>query len=263
MHPPAPGSLPDPQAFPSVTVVIPARYAATRLPGKPLSDIAGRPMIEHVYRRAAAARGVTDVLVATDDERIGAAVGRFGGRWVMTSPAHASGTDRIAEVARGLSCDIVVNVQGDEPALSPAAIEEAIAPLAADRSLVMGTLGSRLDPSADPQNPNVVKVVVDRSGFALYFSRAPIPYYRNADGGADGASVYRHVGLYVYRRDFLLTLAGLPRTPLERTESLEQLRALEHGYRIKVVETAYQSVSVDTPEDLERVRRLAADGLLS
>ena len=218
-------------------------------------------MIEHVYRRAAAARGVTEVLVATDDERIGAAVARFGGRCVMTSPDHASGTDRIAEVARGLSCDLVVNVQGDEPALSPSAIEEAFAPLAADRSLVMGTLGSRIDPSSDPQNPNVVKVVVDRSGFALYFSRAPIPYYRNA-ADAGGPAVYRHVGLYVYRRDFLLTLAALPRTPLERIESLEQLRALEHGYRIKVVETQYQSVSVDTPEDLERVRRLAADGLL-
>jgi 3-deoxy-manno-octulosonate cytidylyltransferase (CMP-KDO synthetase) len=218
-------------------------------------------MIEHVYRRAAAARGVTEVLVATDDDRIGAAVASFGGRWVLTSPDHASGTDRIAEVARGLSCDFVVNVQGDEPTLAPSAIEEAIAPFAADASLVMGTLGSRIEPATDPQNPNVVKVVVDRSGFALYFSRAPIPYYRNPDAGS--TAVYRHVGLYVYRRDFLLTLAALPRTPLERIESLEQLRALEHGYRIKVVETRYQSVSVDTPADLERVRRLAADGLLA
>jgi 3-deoxy-manno-octulosonate cytidylyltransferase (CMP-KDO synthetase) len=241
--------------------VIPARYAASRLPGKPLADIAGRPMVEHVYRRAAAARGVTAVIVATDDERIAKAVAGFGGRWVMTRPDHASGTDRIAEVARDLTCDLIVNVQGDEPALAPTAIEQAIAPLAADRSVVMGTLGSPLDDASDPQNPHVVKVLVDRQGFALYFSRAPVPYRREA--GAPGSAVLRHVGLYVYRRDFLLTLASLPRTPLERAESLEQLRALEHGYRIRVVETAYQSLSVDTPEDLERVRRLAADGLFA
>lgn len=217
-------------------------------------------MIEHVYRRASAARGVTGVVVATDDARIAAAVEAFGGRWVMTDPGHASGTDRIAEVAQGLSCDLVVNVQGDEPALAPSAIEDAVAPFAADASLVMGTLGSPLDPATDPQNPNAVKVVVDRQGFALYFSRAPIPYPRHAESPA--GSVLRHVGLYVYRRDFLLVLASLPRTPLERIESLEQLRALEHGYRIRVVGTAYQSASVDTPDDLERVRRMAADGLL-
>jgi 3-deoxy-manno-octulosonate cytidylyltransferase (CMP-KDO synthetase) len=218
-------------------------------------------MVEHVYRRAASARGVSGVLVATDDERIAAAVGRFGGRWVMTSPEHASGTDRIAEAVRGLASDLIVNVQGDEPALSPAAIEEAIAPLAADASIVMGTLGNALDPASDPQNPNAVKVLVDRNGFALYFSRAAIPYRRTADPA--GAAVLRHVGLYVYRREFLFTFAALPRTPLERIESLEQLRALEHGYRIRVVETAYRSVSVDTPEDLDRVRRLEAEGRLS
>jgi 3-deoxy-manno-octulosonate cytidylyltransferase (CMP-KDO synthetase) len=241
--------------------VIPARYAASRLPGKPLAVIAGRPMIEHAYRRASAARGVAAVIVATDDDRIASAVAGFGGRWVMTRPDHASGTDRIAEVARGLSCDLIVNVQGDEPALAPSAIEQAIAPLAADASIVMGTLGSPLDDASDPQNPHVVKVLVDRQGFALYFSRAPVPYRREA--GAPGSAVLRHVGLYVYRREFLLTLASLPRTPLERAESLEQLRALEHGYRINVVETAYQAFSVDTPEDLERVRRLAAAGQLA
>jgi 3-deoxy-manno-octulosonate cytidylyltransferase (CMP-KDO synthetase) len=241
--------------------VIPARYGASRLPGKPLAVIAGRPMVEHAYRRASAARGVAAVIVATDDDRIASAVAGFGGRSVMTRPDHASGTDRIAEVARGLSCDLIVNVQGDEPALSPTAIEQAIAPLAADPSIVMGTLGNPLDDASDPQNPHVVKVLVDRQGFALYFSRAPVPYRREA--GAPGSAVLRHVGLYVYRRDFLLILASLPRTPLERAESLEQLRALEHGYRIRVVETAYQSLSVDTPEDLERARRLAAAGLLA
>lgn len=243
-----------------MAVIIPSRYAATRLPGKPLCDIGGRPMIEHVYRRAASARGVDAVLVATDDERIAAAVDAFGGRSVMTDPGHASGTDRIAEVARCLSCDLVVNVQGDEPALAPSAIEDAVAPLASDASIVMGTLGGPLDPASDAGNPNVVKVLVDRQGFALYFSRAPIPYPRNAEGPTGAA--LRHVGLYVYRRDFLLMLASLPRTPLERIESLEQLRALEHGYRIRVVASDYRPASVDTPEDLERVRRMAADGLL-
>jgi len=218
-------------------------------------------MVERVYRRAAAARGVSDVLVATDDDRIAEAVARFNGGCVMTRPEHASGTDRIAEVARGLSCDIVVNVQGDEPALDPAAIEAAVSPLSADPSVVMGTLGTQLDPAIDLQNPNTVKVLVDQQGFALYFSRAPVPFRREA--GEAFASALRHIGLYAYRRDFLLTLASLPRTPLERLESLEQLRALEHGYRIKVVETAYSSASVDTPEDLERVRRMAAAGLLA
>ena len=218
-------------------------------------------MVERVYRRAAAARGVSGVLVATDDDRIAEAVARFGGAAVMTRRDHASGTNRIAEVARDLSCDIVVNVQGDEPTLDPSAVEAAVAPLSANLSVVMSTLGAPLDPARDLHNPNTVKVVVDQRGFALYFSRAPVPFRRKADEAL--ASVLRHIGLYAYRRDFLLTLASLPRTPLERLESLEQLRALEYGYRIKVVETADTSVSVDTPEDLERVRRFAADGLLA
>jgi len=229
------------------------------LPGKPLADIGGVTMVERVYRRAAAARGIDGVFVATDDDRIAGAVARFGGACVMTRPDHPSGTDRIAEVARGLTCDIVINVQGDEPTLDPAAIEAALAPLAADASVLMGTLGAPLD-EAERQNPNAVKVLVDRHGFALYFSRAPVPYRR--EPGQSRGAVLRHVGLYAYRRDFLLMLASLPQTPLERIESLEQLRALEHGHRIRVVETSYTSVSVDTPEDLERVRRLAADGLL-
>jgi len=218
-------------------------------------------MVERVYRRAAAARGVSGVLVATDDDRIAEAVARFGGAAVMTRRDHASGTDRIAEVARNLSCDIVVNVQGDEPTLDPSAVEAAVAPLSADLSVMMSTLGATLDPAHDLHNPNTVKVVIDQRGFALYFSRAPVPFRRKTDEAL--ASVLRHIGLYAYRRDFLLTLASLPRTPLERLESLEQLRALEYGYRIKVVETASTSVSVDAPEDLERVRRLAADGLLA
>jgi 3-deoxy-manno-octulosonate cytidylyltransferase (CMP-KDO synthetase) len=257
----APALQPGSGHSPRGIVGIPSRWASSRLPGKPLANIGGVTMVERVYRKAAAARGVSAVLVATDDDRIAAAVTGFGGSSVMTRPDHASGTDRIAEVAGGLACDLVVNVQGDEPALDPAAIEAAVAPFLADPSLVMGTLGTPLDAAADPPNPNAVKVLVDQQGFALYFSRAPVPFRREASQAFE--SVLRHIGLYVYRRDFLLTLASLPRTPLERLESLEQLRALEHGYRIKVVETAYTSISVDTPEDLERVRRLAADGLLS
>jgi 3-deoxy-manno-octulosonate cytidylyltransferase (CMP-KDO synthetase) len=228
------------------------------LPGKPLADICGRPMIEHVYRRAAMARGVTSVLVATDDPRIARAVETFGGTVVMTRADHQSGTDRIAEVAGGVSSDILVNVQGDEPLLNPGMIEQVVSPFTADQSAVMATLGFKLDPDHDSGNPNVVKVVVDLSGHALYFTRSAVPYPRTAPASA---GVYRHVGIYAYRRDFLLALSALPRTPLERTESLEQLRVLEHGYRIHVVETTHESVSVDTPDDLERVRQLVADGL--
>lgn len=212
-------------------------------------------MIEHVYRRAAAARSVGAVVVATDDERVRAAVEAFGGLARMTGRHHASGTDRVAEVAASLDCEIVVNVQADEPLIEPEMIEEAIAPLASTRDLAMSTLCRRLDDPALVSSPHVTKVVVDREGFALYFSRAPIPFLRD---GAAGAPPYQHIGLYVYRRAFLLAFARLAPTPLERAEALEPLRALEHGLRIKVVETKYDSVGVDTPEDLERVRQLLA-----
>lgn len=236
---------------------MPARYGATRLPGKPLADIGGRAMIEHVYRRAARAAVVDSVVVATDDQRIASAVEAFGGRAVLTSAAHASGTDRVAEAARALACDIVVNVQGDEPLIHPDVIGEVAGPLLADPDLVMSTLGLPLA-AEDAANPNVVKVVVGLDGRALYFSRAAIPHAR--DGQMPRQGVLRHVGIYAYRRPFLLTLASLPRTPLEVAESLEQLRALEHGYGIAVVRTSHDSVAVDTPEDLARVRRLAAHG---
>lgn len=209
-------------------------------------------MIEHVYRRAAAARSVSSIVVATDDERIASAVRAFGGDARMTSPAHQSGTDRIAEVARSLACDLVVNVQGDEPLLQAAMIDEAVSAFDGDPSLAMSTLRRRIEDPAELQNPNVTKVVVDRDGYALYFSRAPIPHVRS---GARPADAWRHVGLYVYRRDCLLRLASLPPTALEQSEALEQLRALEHGIRIKALETQYDSVGVDTPDDLERVRR--------
>jgi 3-deoxy-manno-octulosonate cytidylyltransferase (CMP-KDO synthetase) len=248
-------AFPDPflsASAPLQTVaVIPARYAATRLPGKPLIDIGGQPMIEHVYRRAAAARGVDAVVVATDDPRIVEAVHGFGGVARLTSPGHATGTDRVAEVARSLACEIVVNVQGDEPLIEPSMIAAVVEPLLADRTVRMSTLRR---PVADPlslQNPNLVKVVVDRTGDALYFSRSPIPYVRS---GPRAAAAFAHVGVYAYRREFLLQLASLPPTPLERTESLEQLRVLEHGFRIRTVETLGETLSVDTPEDVERLR---------
>jgi len=210
-------------------------------------------MIEHVYRRAAASPVVSRVIVATDDLRIATAVAGFGGQVRLTRMDHQTGTDRLAEVASTLDCDIVVNVQGDEPMLDSRAIAEAIAPFA-DPSISMTTLYRRILNPAELSDPNVVKVVLDRGGFALYFSRAPIPHARDPRGG--WPPLYRHIGLYAYRRSALLVLASLEPTPLERAEALEQLRALEHGIRVKAVETAYDSIGVDTPEDLEQVRRL-------
>jgi 3-deoxy-manno-octulosonate cytidylyltransferase (CMP-KDO synthetase) len=220
-------------------------------------------MIEHVYRRAASARGVDAVVVATDDVRIEAAVKKFGGIAMITRPTHRTGTDRIAEVAANLSCEIVLNLQGDEPLIEPLTLEAVMAPLLADPMLEMSTVCVPITDRADYDNPNVVKVVKDRLGHALYFSRSPIPHLRGGPpkgGPYDGVEAgfsrpYKHLGLYGYRRTFLLKFAALSQTPLERAESLEQLRALEHGYRIHTVETNYDSVGVDTPEDLERVRR--------
>lgn len=217
-------------------------------------------MIEHVYRRASAAEGVDAVLVATDDARIARTVEGFGGFVRMTRSIHRTGTDRIAEVIADLECGLVVNVQGDLPLIDPAMIAQVIEPLEADASLHMSTLRQAIADPADYGNPNVVKVVVDRHGDALYFSRSPIPFVRGSIYEAAGLALpaSRHIGLYAYRRAFLLTLTALPQTPLEVAESLEQLRVLEHGHRIRTVETRYESIEVDTPEDLERVRRQLA-----
>ena len=211
-------------------------------------------MVEHVYRRAKASAAVTRVIVATDDLRIADAVRRFGGEVRLTRDDHPSGTDRIAEVAATLECDVIVNVQGDEPLIDPAAIDAAVTPFAKDPSLGMATLYRRITDPAELANPNIVKVVLDRGGFALYFSRAPIPHARDPRGG--WPPLYKHIGLYAYRRSTLLVLAALDPTPLERAEALEQLRALEHGIRIKAVETTHDTIHVDTPADLEDVRRL-------
>jgi 3-deoxy-manno-octulosonate cytidylyltransferase (CMP-KDO synthetase) len=256
VHPASTGDQVDSGRPLTVVAVIPARFASTRFPGKPLADIDGRPMIEHVYTRASLSPAVSRVIVATDDLRIARAVRGFGGEVRMTRGDHFSGTDRLAEVATTLDCDVVVNVQGDEPLIDPGAITEAVAPLVADRTLQVTTLYRRISQVAELNDPNVVKIVVDRGGFALYFSRASIPHQSNPREG--WPPFYRHIGLYAYRRSALLVLANLEPTPLERAEALEQLRALEHGIRIKAVETKYDSLSVDTPEDLAEVRRLIA-----
>lgn len=233
------------------TIVIPARYAAVRFPGKLLADLWGRPLIQHTYDRASQAALPSRVIIATDDERIAAVARAFGAEVQMTRPDHPSGTDRVAEVARGLESDIIVNLQGDEPLIPPSSIDAAVSPMLTDASLPMATLCCPIEETADLASPNAVKVVCDRSGFALYFSRLPIPFVR--DHGAD-AIRYRHIGLYAYRREFLLDLAKLPPTPLERAERLEQLRVLEHGHRIRVVVVPQASPGVDTPADLERLR---------
>lgn len=232
--------------------VIPARYASTRFPGKPLVEIAGRSMIEHVYRRASQALSLQGVWVATDDQRIYDAVQAFEGRVVMTRDDHPTGTDRIAEAVRDLDADVVVNIQGDEPLLDPAEIDAVVAPFRSHPDVVMTTVAAPIEDPADVASPDVVKVVVDRRSLALYFSRLPIPYYRDGNPGQH----LRHFGLYAYRKEFLLTYANLAPTPLEQAEKLEQLRALEHGAKIYVVLADHEAVSVDTPEDLERVRRL-------
>lgn len=209
-------------------------------------------MVEHVYRRASQARLVSDVFVATDDPRIADAVDAFGGTAVMTRVDHLSGTDRLAEVAEYLTCDVIVNVQVDEPLLDPAAVDAAIAPCLDDPNVVISTLRTALTP-ADAGNPNVVKVVVTLKGDAMYFTRSAVPYVRP---GQPPTQAWRHLGLYVYRRDTLLALAKLPPTPLEQAEGLEQLRALEHGLAIRTVETSAAAPSVDTPHDLALVREL-------
>ena len=237
----------------NVACIIPARYASSRLPGKPLLDIAGKPMIQRVVERVRQARRLSQIIVATDDLRIYDAVRKFGGEARMTSPAHLTGTDRLAEVATALpDVDLILNVQGDEPLIPPQALDSLIAAFDIDSALQMGTL---MTPMAEEEyeNPAAVKVVASLDGYALYFSRSLIPFPRNR--GPEWRC-FKHLGVYAYRRDFLLRFAALPPSPLELSESLEQLRALEHGFRIRVIETPFQSIGVDTQEDLEQARRL-------
>jgi 3-deoxy-manno-octulosonate cytidylyltransferase (CMP-KDO synthetase) len=262
----------------AIVAIIPARFGSTRLPGKPLSTIHGKPMVQHVWERARQARAVDRVLVATDDERIADAVRAFGGEVVMTSRAHATGTDRLAEAAAATDAEIVVNVQGDEPMLDTAFIDGVVAPLQAEPALPMSTVSLPLTDVDEMLSSAVVKVVTDAEGDALYFSRSPIPFVRDAADPlrdlqrgewlrASAAQAVarglarKHLGLYAYRREALARFASLPPSPLEQSESLEQLRALHHGMRIRVVSMQGRSgVAVDTPQDLERVRAIMSEG---
>jgi len=259
----------------AVVAIIPARYGSTRFPGKPLAAIGGKPMIQRVYESARGARGLERVLVATDDERILATVRGFGGEAVLTSKNHESGTDRLAEVARKLKTKWVLNVQGDLPFVRPQTISAIVRALGRDGSLLMATARTPIREKEEWLDPNVVKVVADGQGFALYFSRAPIPAVKKAgrDDGADEGNGgraqpriwgYRHIGIYGYRRDFLLKFSRLRPSRLERTEGLEQLRALAYGYRIRVVDVYEPAVEVDSAGDLEKaeryLKRLEAEG---
>lgn len=237
-----------------IAAIIPARYNSSRFPGKALAKIKGKTMIEHVYKRVSKAKNIDEVLIATDDERIKFVVENFGGKVKMTSSEHKSGTDRIAEVAKSLEVDLVVNVQGDEPLIESLMIEQAIQPFYTNEDLLMSTLKKKINNLNEIHNPNVVKVITDKNGYAIYFSRAMIPYKR--DGNALEEDYFKHIGLYVFKKDFLLKYSKLKNSKLEKSEALEQLRAIENGYKIKVVNTTFDTVGVDTPEDLEYVREL-------
>lgn len=253
-------------ASPDIVAIIPARFASVRFPGKPLADATGKPLIRHVCEAAARSRRLSRIIVATDDLRIADAVRAFGGEVAMTRADHPNGTSRIAEVASAIDCDVVVNVQGDEPSIEPELIDGAIDALLARPACPMATIASPFGAHEDPADPNLVKVVLAADGTALYFSRSPIPAWRDRDRSlaADPAArapaeALKHVGLYVYRRDFLVRFPTLPATPLERCEQLEQLRALEHGHRIAVAIGEAPFHGVDTPEQYEAfVRRYRA-----
>ncbi|MDO8661947.1 MAG: 3-deoxy-manno-octulosonate cytidylyltransferase [Candidatus Omnitrophota bacterium] len=233
--------------------VIPARYSSTRFEGKVLAKILGKPMIQHVWERAKLARMLDDVIIACDHELVASTAREFGAKVVFTAKAHACGTDRISEVVNPLEVKIVINIQGDEPLIHPSTIDSVASALLDNKDINMATLMKRIEDPALINDPNVVKVVVDRNNFALYFSRAAIPHL--ALGAEIAKPVYfKHIGLYGYTKDFLFTYKNLPVSNLEKTERLEQLRVLEGGFRIKVIETKFDTVGVDTPEDLEKVK---------
>jgi 3-deoxy-manno-octulosonate cytidylyltransferase (CMP-KDO synthetase) len=245
-----------------ILAFIPARYGSTRFPGKPLASILGKPMIEHVYRCALECGDLTDVLVVTDDHRIIDCVHGFGGKAILTSPDHASGTDRIAEAAGKLGLvdnDIIVNIQGDQPRFDPDIITRMTAPLLKDESLPMATLKFRIENQKEIENPNIVKVVTDRNDFALFFSRYPIPFVRGKNAAVP--EYYKHPGFYAYRRGFLTEFSRLSPGVLEKAEKLEQLRALEYGYKIKVAEIFSDSIEVDTPEDVPKIEAVISQSV--
>lgn len=233
--------------------VIPARWASTRFEGKVLAEIGKKTIIQYVWERAKESKLLDDLIVAADNEKVVDIVKKFGGKVCYTSPDQPSGTDRIAEVVNPIDVKIVVNIQGDEPMVRGIMIDDLIRALLEDEEAQMATLVKRIEDSKDISNPNVVKVVVDKNGYALYFSRSPIPYIREK---GDSFEFYKHIGMYAYTKDFLFTYTNLPSSKLEHAEKLEQLRVLEHGFKIKTVETAFDTIGIDTPEDLERLRNI-------
>lgn len=234
--------------------IIPARYLSTRFEGKILADLCGKPVIQHTWERARLSKLLDELIIATDDKRIFDAAKGFGAKVVLTSAAHKSGTDRLKEVVQSIEADTVVNIQGDEPLVNPSMIDDVVFPLQRDKTLVMATLCHRIKELEDLNDPNVVKVVFDKNGFALYFSRSAIPYLSSLEPRTSSFYFYKHIGIYSYTKDFLFTITNLPQSKLEKLERLEQLRPLENGYKIKVVETKFDTVGIDTPEDLEKAR---------
>ena len=248
-----------------VVAVIPARWHSTRLKDKVLADINGKPMIQHVWERVKKAHSVDEVIVAVDKEKVLKVVESFGGKAIFTSPEQPSGTDRLTEIANSVDADVYINIQGDEPLVHPMMVDELAQVFEYERGIQMATLIKRIHKPEEINDPNVVKVVVDRKGFALYFSRSPIPYIRRDsvplhEGGGTQSDIssryYKHIGLYSYTKDFLFTYKNLPASMLEAYEKLEQLRVLEHGYKIKTIETRYDTIGVDTQEDLDAVRMI-------
>lgn len=248
-----------------IVAVIPARWQSTRLKGKVLADINGKPMVQHVWEKVKKAHEIDDVIIAVDKEKVLKTVEGFGAKAVFTSPEQPSGTDRMAEVANGIDADVFINIQADEPMVHPLMVDELAQVFEYDKNIQMATLVKRIHKKEEITDPNVVKCVIDRKGFALYFSRSPIPYIAGSgsrnlahkDSPEDVSGRYfKHIGIYAYTKDFLFTFTNLPASTLEEEEKLEQLRVLEHGYKIKTVETRYDTISVDTEEDLERVREI-------
>ncbi|NQT32857.1 MAG: 3-deoxy-manno-octulosonate cytidylyltransferase [Candidatus Omnitrophica bacterium] len=250
-----------------IVAVIPARWQSTRLKGKVLADINGKPMIQHVWERVKRAHEVDEVIIAVDKERVLRVAESFGAKAIFTSPEQPSGTDRLAEIANAVDADVYINIQADEPLVHPMMVDELAQVFEYERNVQMATLIKRIHDKEEIADPGVVKVVVDRKGFALYFSRSPIPYIceRAEEEFADdpdsrdiSGKYFKHVGLYAYTKEFLFTYKNLPKSTLESEEKLEQLRVLEHGYKIRTVETRYDTIGVDTEEDLEKVRGLLA-----
>ena len=237
--------------------IIPARYGATRFQGKLLADLCGKPVIQHTWENAKKSKSIEELIIATDDKRIYNAAKGFGAKVIYTSKAHRSGSDRLTEVASPIDTKVIVNIQADEPLMHPSMIDDVVGPLLKAKDIQMTTLCHKIKGEYELFDRNIVKVVMDRKGFALYFSRAAIPYKpRSIDNGHRIKNHYKHIGIYGYAKDFLFTFKSLPQSPLEKVEKLEQLRVIENGYKIKVIETKFDSVGIDTPEDLVKATEL-------